>query len=1350
LFSLLFSISVAATNGCGGGDPACTSSNLPSDCDVTTNLTLSPGTYNVNSGVDICADGVVFDCNGATLVGGGGGGTRGVRVQSHNSVTVKNCDFESYAMGINLDSSSSSTLTNNHFDTAIVSWGILTDASPSLTISDSTFLSSPGSNIFIDDSELSTIENNVMTKGIIVKSSSNTTVSNNTITDGGIFLDSSGIFGPPNNFNIISSNIVGGSNSNGISVNCPDCDNAQVIGNTVTSSGTTGIIVYTDGNVVDSNVVNGSGQYGFDISSGPNNITDNIASNNTLSGFRNVFGISNTFINNTASFNTIHGFEMTGGNTQFVSNFGHNNQMSGVYSSSVNSNFTSNTMRDNIEHGIFFSFGSNHIVNNVVGNNSMDGISFNCTNCDNNQVIGNTVTSSGTTGININSDGNIVDSNYVNGSGLHGFDFSGSGNTISNNNATFNIEHGFEMTGGNTQFVSNNALNNQKSGVFSSSADSNYTSNTVQDNIEYGIFFSSVGSSVIVDNVVRNNGMDGLHLASSSNNILLGNIVNGNQEGIFITGGSGNNVTANKAVNNSVGLNVDGVFSPIDINGNIFCANSGVDAIGSPSVIAINNACTSTVNWSNPGGCNFACSFKGQITTPNPYRFIAGGPTQPVGLQDVFVGAFVNGVLVSSNYTNTTGYYSLALPDESFYLSDPNSWITIVLHDSGTGGVPYINIQQGTPTFISEVSINTTPFVINSAFDLYQDINFSNNSQIKSTSTGNFSRIADFGAIYYHEWQALDFALTGLNLTLDYLLPVDVVAWHPAASTHYSGATSTIGINIPDSPVRSGNRPMNREWHEFGHHVMKDSLIAGDNLSPPNAALQNHMGYANINTQDSWSEGFGELYSLLLADYLNQSQPYIYTVSNGVAPPTLMNLENNFMMWDHRTTGWREELAVAGIIWDLYDSNSNYPGGVDDDNSSLTLQQVWSIINQNTGAGTGGNRIDVKDIYDAFISFSIANPGILTQTHINQSFIAHGAYHDQDNAGRYTHQPNEEVGRSAHDWNFARIPYDLNFDGMITLVSLGVAGVPCPNNATVNLGPIFDKDGDGDGDYGWWNTDAGPNAADVPAWGGINQIHVIDADGDSDFGACDFNGDGIADIFERTFLVMGDANRRDLSPPPTYVFLDSGNPNITEGTFVLNVKYDPPYEFYNYNITSIISLPEIVSIWVPPLPSVATITIESPGVITSNPLHVNSTFYYEVPMDFVEPFLNHTFEFTTAPVITSTPVTQVKVDTLYTYDVDAVSPQNDTLTYSLLDNPDGMTINNESGFISWLANVTLPQLGPVNGSSTSGLRLRALGVDNVKVPVSVEVMDTQNQSNNQSWKITVSKGPLVKQPPSFI
>ena len=88
------------------------------------------------------------------------------------------------------------------------------------------------------------------------------------------------------------------------------------------------------------------------------------------------------------------------------------------------------------------------------------------------------------------------------------------------------------------------------------------------------------------------------------------------------------------------------------------------------------------------------------------------------------------------------------------------------------------------------------------------------------------------------------------------------------------------------------------------------------------------------------------------------------------------------------------------------------------------------------------------------------------------------------------------------------------------------------------------------------------------------------------------------------------------------------------------------------------------------------------------------------------------FLLNSSPVIESDPVTTGKEGVAYTYDVEATDPSGDALTYSLTTSPTGMTINSNTGVISWI---------PTAAGSFE---------------VTVEVSDS-SKSDTQSFTITV-------------
>ncbi|MRR34370.1 hypothetical protein EG829_06655, partial [bacterium] len=96
----------------------------------------------------------------------------------------------------------------------------------------------------------------------------------------------------------------------------------------------------------------------------------------------------------------------------------------------------------------------------------------------------------------------------------------------------------------------------------------------------------------------------------------------------------------------------------------------------------------------------------------------------------------------------------------------------------------------------------------------------------------------------------------------------------------------------------------------------------------------------------------------------------------------------------------------------------------------------------------------------------------------------------------------------------------------------------------------------------------------------------------------------------------------------------------------------------------------------------------------------------------------------TAPVIASTPVTTATAGSAYTYDVNATDIDGDTLSYSLITAPSGMSINSSTGVISWTP--TISQTG-----SNS---------------VAVQVSDGNGGTDSQSFTVTVASAPVNNNP----
>ena len=268
-----------------------------------------------------------------------------------------------------------------------------------------------------------------------------------------------------------------------------------------------------------------------------------------------------------------------------------------------------------------------------------------------------------------------------------------------------------------------------------------------------------------------------------------------------------------------------------------------------------------------------------------------------------------------------------------------------------------------------------------------------------------FPSVADIKAlsvIYYHMHEAVDFAITKLNANIDYKLPVEIAVGNLNGKTQYRTSSSLIDISAKHMDIASTFRPMNREYHEFGHHVMFAEYGAWPD-GDKDPASANHAGFINPNTADSYIEGFAEFYSMLVAENTGRKNPEIYSVFG--------SLENNYKAWQSK--GRQEEFAIAGILWDLYDSKNDKG-----DTISISLDEIWSVLKV--------KRANFFEYYKAFI-----DKYPLRADAINQIFIEHGFFADKSvgNSKRDIFEPFlDKNGNKAYDNGEYYIDYGCQID----------------------------------------------------------------------------------------------------------------------------------------------------------------------------------------------------------------------------------------------------------------------------------------------------------------------------------
>ncbi|MDW7731144.1 MAG: hypothetical protein SCH66_01805 [Methanolobus sp.] len=242
----------------------------------------------------------------------------------------------------------------------------------------------------------------------------------------------------------------------------------------------------------------------------------------------------------------------------------------------------------------------------------------------------------------------------------------------------------------------------------------------------------------------------------------------------------------------------------------------------------------------------------------------------------------------------------------------------------------------------------------------------------KRSSTGFISDMKSLSVIYAHTAEAVDFCLVELDADIDYKLPVEVLVGNNNQQTLYSPDQSRILISSNDAGYSNSNRPKNREYHEFAHHLMYATYGDWTNGSKV-AGTQNHDGFLNPNTGDSYEEGFAEFMALVISDKWGDSNPADGQTKSDIYA-SFGSLENNYQPWDNR--GYAEEFAVASLLWDIYDSDND-----DGDSITMSIENIWSVL-----------KVQRNDFSDYYVAFKEASPSKAAE--IDKLFIEHGFFAD--------------------------------------------------------------------------------------------------------------------------------------------------------------------------------------------------------------------------------------------------------------------------------------------------------------------------------------------------------------------
>jgi hypothetical protein len=303
----------------------------------------------------------------------------------------------------------------------------------------------------------------------------------------------------------------------------------------------------------------------------------------------------------------------------------------------------------------------------------------------------------------------------------------------------------------------------------------------------------------------------------------------------------------------------------------------------------------------------------------------------------------------------------------------------------------------------------TQPFEVKEGRNL-RDIVFGPQPEFTTHPAVPRAQLGDVGVMYYHLWQGQEL-VERLGAALNNI-PIEVASYSATSGVFWNGNQTFVAPRLPVSEINieaassrfaNGNRPMNREWHEFGHAIQAD--ISGNQL-PNFPSDTNHRGYPNPSTSDSLVEGFAEFFSMMVArEVAKDSQYWLYRWAG-----TPIDLEAGYRAWTH------EELAVAALLLDLVDPvNANdavvlgtarYADCVE-----MPMPTLWEIFQTSWPASLRspnapsdyGYIFDVKMLYDVLKSKNVGQTKSrgTALTDLDELFVMHGLFADTDGSRAY-------------------------------------------------------------------------------------------------------------------------------------------------------------------------------------------------------------------------------------------------------------------------------------------------------------------------------------------------------------
>ena len=416
-------------------------------------------------------------------------------------------------------------------------------------------------------------------------------------------------------------------------------------------------------------------------------------------------------------------------------------------------------------------------------------------------------------------------------------------------------------------------------------------------------------------------------------------------------------------------------------------------------------------------------------------------------LPNVAVQLMADGAMVAETVTDRSGRYEFRDLEV-----DPQKGYTVVgTLEDGQGETPRYrycyDLAAGSSCTVPTATSPAIVYPTGSSFvNRNQNFDLADAQASYTTNIGTRIHLADLGYSFADMAPAADLVSETLGESLPTLNIHMFADGADLSRVYYDDPNNKVVIGRYRSSGSIGNRPMNREWHEYIHFVHDHT--AGFPASTCGDSV-NHGGYSNCGTPDSLIEAMAIFMASVIADKSGVTNPELYRmgINNRVG---YVSLETNWLVWNKSCSrSWcpsKEEFAIAGVLWDLYDTTAR------DETVQVDINQLWTIVSD-------PNIENVLDLYEAFRDAGIGQidgrADSCGLTALDEIFVMHGVFADLDGDRRFS--CDEEVGRAADAGrpNRAAVPFtpqyievDANWSGTEPLPVL--VTVTFPNDPSLN------------------------------------------------------------------------------------------------------------------------------------------------------------------------------------------------------------------------------------------------------------------------------------------------------------